>query len=80
MCNFTPNRYDDFVIGLPQRGTLHEILSSDEERFGGSGLRNAPVLYTHREGFLDMPCSAKITVPPMSCLYFRYKIRKSRKH
>ena len=80
VCNFTPNRYDDFVIGLPQRGTLHEILSSDEERFGGSGLRNAPVLYTHREGFLDMPCSAKITVPPMSCLYFRYKIRKSRKH
>lgn len=80
VCNFTPNRYDGFVIGLPQAGTLHEILNSDEERFGGSGLKNPPLVYSHHEGFLDMEHSAAITVPPMSCVYFRYKPRKKHKH
>ena len=32
VCNFTPNRYDEFVIGLPQAGTLREVLNSDDER------------------------------------------------
>ena len=76
VCNFTPNRYDDFVIGLPKTGTLHEILNSDDERFGGGGVHNQGAIRSHHVGFLDMEHSARITVPPMSCVYYRYKIRK----
>ena len=72
VCNFTPNRYDDFVIGLPQPGTLSELLNSDEERFGGTGVRNDGQVRSNPVGFLDMEHSARITVPPMSCVYFRY--------
>ena len=76
VCNFTPVEYRDFTFGLPKRGTLKEILSSDETRFGGGGVRNEKVIYTHKEPFIDMEHSAKITLPAMSCLYFRYKPMK----
>jgi len=76
VCNFTPNRYDEFVIGLPQAGTVKEILNSDDERFGGGGGRNEGKIHSHHSGFLDMEYSAKITVPPMSCVYFRYRPKK----
>ena len=79
VCNFTPNRYDEFVIGLPESGTLHEILNSDDERFGGSGVKNKNRIYSHHVGFLDMEYSARITVPPMSCVYFRYRPKKHSK-
>ena len=80
VCNFTPNRYDEFVIGLPQAGTLREVLNSDDERFGGSGVKNSGTIYSHHIGFLDMEHSAKITVPPMSCVYFRYRPKKQHLH
>ena len=77
VCNFTPSRYDDFVIGLPPRGTLQEILNSDEERFGGKGVRNEALIRSDKEGFWELPCSAKLTLPAMSTLYFRYHTEKA---
>ena len=79
VCNFTPNRYDGFVIGLPKTGTLREILNSDDERFGGGGVCNKGAIRSHHRPFLDLEHSAEITVPAMSCIYFRYKIRKEHK-
>ena len=71
-CNFTPVRYDNFLIALPEEGELREILNSDDERFGGSGVKNAPVIKSSDEEFIGMPCSAEITLPPMSAVYFEY--------
>ena len=50
------------------------------ERFGGGGVHNEGAIRSHHVGFLDMEHSARITVPPMSCVYFRYKPRKDHKH
>ena len=73
---FTPVRYDDFQIGLPMAGTLKEILNSDDERFGGSGVKNPGAVRTRRKPFLDMQHSARIVLPPMSCVYYEFKPRK----
>ena len=70
--NFTPVRYDDFSIGLPRPGTLKELINSDDVRYGGSGILNRPEIESVDEPFLDHPCSAKITLPPMSCVWFRF--------
>ena len=78
VCNFTPVQYDNFVIGLPAPGTLKEILSSDEERFGGKGVCNRAAIRSSKEGFWELPCSAKLTLPAMSTVYFRYHITKQR--
>ena len=76
-CNFTPVRYEGFVIGLPRPGTLSELLSSDETRFGGSGIHNKTV-YTKKEPFLDMAYSAKLDLPPMSAVFFAFRPRKTK--
>ena len=76
--NFTPIRYDGFLIGLPKNGSLHEILNSDDERFGGTGVHNPPLVHAHKKPFLDMQYSANITLPPLSTVFFRYKPRKKK--
>ena len=71
-CNFTPMPYYGFVIGLPCHGTLREILNSDDERFGGSGVGNPAVIKSREEPFHDLERSAEITLPPLGCVYFRF--------
>ena len=78
VCNFTPVRYDDFVIALPVAGTLHEVLNSDDERFGGGGVANPRTIKTEKEPFLDMQYSAKLTLPPMASVMFSFKPRRKK--
>ena len=78
-CNFTPVQYEGFVLGLPMAGTLKEILSSDEPRFGGGGALNSRAIYSRKEPFLDMEHSARITLPAMAAVFFRFKPRKKGK-
>ena len=75
VCNFTPVRYDDFVIGLPKRGVLRELLSSDAEDFGGAGIRNAPEIRSEDTPFGALPCCARVTLPPLSTVYFTFTNR-----
>ena len=75
VCNFTPVRYDDFVIGLPKRGVLRELLSSDSEEFGGSGVHNAPEIRSEDVPFGTLPCSARVTLPELAAVYFTFTTR-----
>ena len=70
--NFTPNTYENFQIGVPMEGKVKEILSSDDIRFGGTGLLNSGIIKSKPEGFLDMGHSVRFTLPGMSTLYFSY--------
>ncbi|MBQ9248731.1 MAG: 1,4-alpha-glucan branching protein GlgB [Oscillospiraceae bacterium] len=76
VCNFTPVSYEDFVIGLPQAGTLKEILNSDDFQYGGKGEGNPKLIRSRKEAFLDMQYSAALTLPAMSTLFFRYTPKK----
>lgn len=40
VCNFTPVVRHGYRIGVPQGGTYHEALNTDEARYGGSGVGN----------------------------------------
>ena len=71
--NFTPVPIEGFVIGLPEDGTLTEILSSNEERFGGSGVHSTAPIRTVNEPFANLPRSAAIDLPPMSAVYYTFK-------
>ncbi len=78
VCNFTPVKYEGFVFGLPAAGTLKEILNSDDEQFGGEGVKNEGLIRSRDQGFLDMPASAVINLPAMSALFFEYKPKQPR--
>lgn len=71
--NFTPVTYENFVIGLPENGTLKEILNSDAGKYGGCGRGNRKAIKAVKEGFLDMPYSARLTLPALSVIYFEFK-------
>lgn len=72
LCSFTPVPCAGFRIALPSAGRLRLLLSSDERRFGGSGGGLAEVRSLDRP-FLDLPFSAELPLPGMSCLYYEFK-------
>ncbi|MBP3867074.1 MAG: alpha amylase C-terminal domain-containing protein, partial [Eggerthellaceae bacterium] len=72
-CNFTPNPVVGFKAGLPAPGKLVEVLNSDDERFGGTGVTNGAKVDVVDEPFGDFECSAELTLPPLSAVYFEYK-------
>ena len=73
-------QYDGFVIGLPQNGTLKEILNSDDPAFGGSGAGNPRAIRAKKQPFTDLPWSAAVTLPPLSALFFEFRPIALRKH
>ena len=72
-CNFTPVPLEGFVIGLPEKGTLTELISSNENRFGGNGVHRSEPIKASSEPFVNLPCSAAIDLPPMSAVYYIFK-------
>ena len=71
--NFTPNPVEGFTIGLPSAGRLTRLLSSDERRFGGTGLSTRRFVDAGHTPFADFPYSAKLTLAPLSGVFFKYK-------
>lgn len=78
--NFTPVVRYDYVIGMPAKGKLKEIINSDDERYGGSGVCNpGEILVEASPGPESLPCSAKVTLPPLAAVYFDYKMKEEKK-
>ena len=51
VCNFSAKTYDDFRVGVPQKGTYSELLNSNSKRFGGddTGRNPTPVKADEKE-------------------------------
>ena len=68
--NFTPVPRHNYRVGVPRGGYWKELLNSDAEAYGGSGLGNyggaeaAPVEWHNR------PYSLTITLPPLAAVFF----------
>jgi len=75
VCNFTPQVWE-LRIALPAAGTLVKLLSSDEYRFGGSGMASAKSIDGEDVPFLNFRHSANLQLPPMSCTYYRFREAK----
>ena len=67
--NFTPMVRDDYAIPLPMSGTFREILNTDSECYGGSGVHNGGVLHCVEKdpGNPEL----RITLPPLAMIVFR---------
>ncbi len=69
VCNFNPVQRDSYQMGVPAAGSYKELLSSDDERFGGSGVHNKTVR-SHKEPLHGFEQSITVTLPAMSTVYF----------
>jgi len=70
VCNFTPVVRENFNIGVIKAGQWREILSSDNKKYGGSGVKNEGVFMTNEWGTHDKPFSLTITLPPLATVIF----------
>ncbi len=75
VCNFCPVFRENYRIGLPWAGTYEEIFSTDEARFGGSGMTNGQFA-TDDQPMHGLEQSAALNLPPMSVIYLRLKKKK----
>ncbi|MDA0705375.1 MAG: 1,4-alpha-glucan branching protein GlgB [Proteobacteria bacterium] len=70
--NFTPIVRENYRIGVPAAGAYVELLNTDAEVYGGSGIRNSS-LQTGTEPWHNKPCSLCITIPPLATLIIAVK-------
>ena len=73
MCitNFSPVPRHDYVIGLPSAGTWEEVLNTDAETYGGSGLGNLGAVEATDDPSHGHPARASITLPPLATVWLR---------
>jgi 1,4-alpha-glucan branching enzyme len=68
--NFTPVPRVNYSLPLPAAGVWREILNTDAEGYGGSGMGNMGQITAKPEPSHGKPASAVITLPPLSTTYF----------
>lgn len=69
--NFTPVTRQDYHVGVPFHCAWREILNSDAECYGGSGIGNLGKVWAHQEGWNFQPHSVYLTLPPLGVLVFK---------
>jgi len=71
VCNFTPVVREGYRLGVPQGGKWREVLNSDSEFYGGSGVGNLGMLEAQPTPFHGFECSLEMQLPPLSVLFFK---------
>ncbi|MDW8045290.1 MAG: 1,4-alpha-glucan branching protein GlgB [Nitrososphaerota archaeon] len=71
VCNFTPVPRIGYRVGSPRKGFWRELLNTDSEYYGGSGLGNLGGVEAVRIPFHRRDYSITLTLPPLACLYFK---------
>jgi len=71
LCNFTPQYYEDYRIGMPSAGCYEEVFNSDRAEFGGSGQQNEELLYAGKVPWHNRQYSLKLKVPPLAIVMLK---------
>ena len=77
VCNFTPQPYSHYRIGVPELGFYSEIFNSDVREYGGSNMGNLGGKWTDEWGFHDRPYSLDLCLPPLGVLVLKLDREKT---
>ena len=69
IANLTPVPHVGYRIGLPAAGCWREVLNTDAEAFGGSGMGNGGQVTATPTPWHGLPASAELTLPPLGVLW-----------
>ena len=61
----------DYRVGVPEAGYYREVLNSDAECYGGSGLGNGDGLASARVPWHGKPCSLRMVLPPLTVVVLK---------
>jgi len=71
-CNFTPVPRHHYSVGVPYDGYWSEVLNTDAQVYGGSGVGNMGRKLAQRISSHGRPYSLSITLPPLAAVYFKW--------
>ncbi|MDD4904661.1 MAG: 1,4-alpha-glucan branching protein GlgB [Methylobacter tundripaludum] len=71
VCNFTPVVRENYLVGVPSGGYWQEVLNSDTELYGGSGVGNFGGVEAGPVSAGDMFHSLMLRLPPLGVLFFK---------
>ena len=63
--NLTPIVRESYKIGVPEGGSYRSLLNTDDERYGGGGVR-IPAVAATNDGQHGRPFSISLTLPPLA--------------
>jgi 1,4-alpha-glucan branching enzyme len=72
VCNFTPMLRRNYRVGVPHVGYWAELLNSDADVYGGSGVGNLGGVESMPVPFHGRPHSLNLTLPPLSILVLKH--------
>ncbi len=71
VANFAAVPHEGYRVGLPQTGRWQEVINTDAERYGGSGVTNLGAVTTEPLPWHNLPASAPLRLPPLGVLWLR---------
>jgi len=71
VCNFTPNPIENYRVGVPYNVMYEEILNSDHEKYGGSGVVNGGLIAAQEQGCNSFEFSCELRVPPLGAVVIK---------
>ena len=69
--NLTPVVRTRYRIGTPRPGRYREVLNSDANQYGGSGVGNGEYVTTRPEPMHGHPQCLELTLPPLAALFLK---------
>lgn len=74
VCNFTPVPRMGYRVGLPTSGLYRELLSSDDQLYGGSGVGNPQPVMAETLPWQNCNFSAPINLPPLGVIFLKVDV------
>jgi 1,4-alpha-glucan branching enzyme len=71
VCNFTPVPRPNYRVGIPTGGRWKELLNTDAQVYGGSGMGNLGGVDASPLGLHGKPYALTLNVPPLGALFLR---------
>ncbi|MEC3974224.1 1,4-alpha-glucan branching protein GlgB [Amycolatopsis sp. H20-H5] len=69
IANFSGVPHHDYRVGLPSTGRWREVLNTDAEAYGGSGVGNLGAVEATDEPWHGLPASAVLQLPPAGVVW-----------
>jgi 1,4-alpha-glucan branching enzyme len=69
IANLAPVPQPGYRVGLPAPGSWRELLNTDAEQYGGSGVGNSGAVTSEERPWHDQPFSAELTLPPLGVVW-----------
>jgi 1,4-alpha-glucan branching enzyme len=74
--NASPQVFDNYRIGIPEKGEFVEVLNSDDHKYGGSGFTNSQPALVEKLPSHGQPFSIEVRMPPLAVSVWKWQSNK----